>query len=52
MWIALFSSAILYIPLHFWAEGFWDVNEENRFYWVEPDKRVAYSHRRAALGML
>ncbi|KAN0125684.1 hypothetical protein V8E52_000891 [Russula decolorans] len=31
LWIALFASAILYIPLqvplYFWAEGFWSVND-------------------------
>jgi hypothetical protein len=52
MWIALFASGILYIPLYFWAEGFWSVNEDNKFLWVDPKQRVAYSHRRAALGML
>jgi hypothetical protein len=37
MWIALFASAILYIPLYFW----WNAEE-----------RVGYAERRATLGML
>jgi len=52
MWIALFASAILYIPLYFWAEGFWSVDEEYKFHWWNPDQRVEYVQRRAALGML
>jgi hypothetical protein len=52
LWIALVVSAILYIPLYFWAEGFWSVNEENKFHWSNPDQRVRYEERRSALGML
>jgi hypothetical protein len=52
MWIALFASAILYIPLYFWAEGFWSVDEKNNFHWSSADKRVGYAERRASLGML
>ena len=52
MWIALFASAILYIPLYFWAEGFWSVDEEYKFHWWNADRRVEYAQRRAALGML
>jgi len=52
LWIALFASAILYIPLYFWAEGFWSVDEEYKFHWRNPDQRVGYTQRRATLGML
>jgi hypothetical protein len=52
MWIALFASAVLYIPLYFWAEGFWSVDEENKFHWWSADQRVGCAQRRAALGML
>jgi len=52
MWIALLASAILYIPLYFWAEGFWSVDDGYRFHWRSPDQRVGYTQRRATLGML
>jgi hypothetical protein len=52
MWIALFASAILYIPLYFWAEGFWSIDEGYNFHWRSPDQRVGYAQRRATLGML
>ena len=52
LWIALFASAILNIPLYFWAEGFWSIDEEYNFHWWDPDQRVRYPHRRAVLGMI
>ncbi|KAF8502204.1 hypothetical protein F5888DRAFT_1608195 [Russula emetica] len=52
MWTALLVSVILYIPLHFWAKGFWSVDEEYKFHWWNPDERVGYTERRATLGML
>ncbi|KAI0265244.1 hypothetical protein BGY98DRAFT_1156386 [Russula aff. rugulosa BPL654] len=52
MWIALFASVILYVPLYFWAEGYWAIDDDYRFLWWNADKRVEYSQRRAALGML
>ncbi|KAN0107216.1 hypothetical protein V8E52_010418 [Russula decolorans] len=52
MWIALLASTTLYIPLYFWAEGFWSVDEEYKFHWWNPDQRVGYEQRRATLGML
>ncbi|KAI0276620.1 hypothetical protein BGY98DRAFT_934920 [Russula aff. rugulosa BPL654] len=52
MWIALFASAILYIPLYYWAEGFWSVDEEYKFHRCSADQRVGYAQRRATLGML
>jgi len=52
MWIALFASIILYIPLYFWVEGFWSFDEGYRFHWWSPDERVEYTQRRATLRML
>ncbi|KAI0276627.1 hypothetical protein BGY98DRAFT_919174 [Russula aff. rugulosa BPL654] len=52
MWIALFASATLYVPLYFWAEGFWSIDEEYKFHWWSADQRVGYAQRRATLGML
>ncbi|KAI0276663.1 hypothetical protein BGY98DRAFT_695265 [Russula aff. rugulosa BPL654] len=54
LWIALFASVILYIPLSFWTEGRLSVDEESwyKFHITDPDQRVDYSQRRAALGML
>jgi len=54
LWIALFASAILYIPLYFWAEGRLSVDEESwyKIHMSDPDQRVEYAQRRAALGML
>ena len=51
MWIALFASVMLYIPLYFWAEGYWSVDEHNNFHWSSAD-RIGYAQRRATLGML
>jgi hypothetical protein len=52
MWIALFVSVILYIPLYLWAEGFWSVGEDYRFHWWKADERVGRVQRREKLGML
>jgi hypothetical protein len=52
MWIALFASTVLYIPLYFWAEGYWSIDEGYRFRWWSPDERVGYEERRATFGML
>jgi len=53
LWITVFASAILYVPLYFWAEGFWSV-VGYRPHWWNPDqtRRVGYTQRRATLGML
>jgi len=51
LWITVFASAILYVPLYFWAEGFWSV-VGYRFHWRTPDERVGYTQRRATLGIL
>jgi hypothetical protein len=54
LWIALFASALLYVPLYFWTEGRFSVDEDRwyNFQKSNPDRRVEYSQRRAALGML
>jgi hypothetical protein len=52
MWIALLASAILYIPLYFWAEGYWSIDEGYRFHSWNAEQRVGYAERRATLGML
>src|SRR5216684_2754406 len=56
MWIALGASVMLYIPLsryfYFWAKGFWSVDEENKSHRSNPDQRVEYTQKRAALGTL
>ncbi|KAI0276633.1 hypothetical protein BGY98DRAFT_694003 [Russula aff. rugulosa BPL654] len=52
LWIALFASATLYVPLYFWAEGFWSIDEEYKFHWWSADQRVGYAQRRSTLGML
>jgi hypothetical protein len=54
LWITVFASAILYIPLYFWAEGRLSVDEKSwyKFHMSGPDQRVGYAQRRAALGTL
>jgi hypothetical protein len=54
LWLALFASAILYVPLYFWAEGRFSVNEEcwYKFHMSNPDQSVEYAQRRSALAML
>jgi len=51
LWIAL-AFTVLYIPLYFWAEGFWSIDEGFKFHWWSPEQRVSYEQRRATLGML
>jgi len=53
MWIALFASVTLYIPLYFWADGFWSVDEEYKFHWSKSaDRGVKYAQRRDTLRVL
>ncbi|KAI0266781.1 hypothetical protein BC834DRAFT_112963 [Gloeopeniophorella convolvens] len=54
IWFALFSSLVMYILLYFWTEGRLSVDEDKwyKFYTHKPEQRLAYSQRRAALGML
>ncbi|KAF8274486.1 hypothetical protein EI94DRAFT_1696019 [Lactarius quietus] len=52
LWIALFASVVMYIPLYFWTKGRLSIDPERwyRFRLIESDER--YQVRRAALGML
>jgi len=54
MWVALFTSVLLYIPLYFWTEGRLSVDPERwyRFHTRNPRSGVEYAQRRASLGML
>jgi hypothetical protein len=59
MWLALFSSISVYIPLYFWKEGRLSVDEKKwykfKFHSHEPHnfrQGVEYAQRRAAWGML
>jgi len=52
LWIALFASVVMYIPLYFWTKGCFSIDPE-KWYKIrlsESDER--YQLRRAALGML
>jgi len=54
LWVALFCSALLYIPLYFWTEGRLSVDDEKwyKFRTSNVNQGVEYAQRRAALGML
>ena len=54
LWLALFTSVILYIPLYFWTEGRLSVDDEKwyKFHTRNFKQGVEYAQRRAALGML
>ena len=54
MWVALFSSALLYIALFFWTVGLLSVDKESwyKLRMSKPDQRAEYAERRVALGML
>jgi hypothetical protein len=52
LWIALFASVIMYIPLYFWAEGRLSVDQEKWYKFRTYKADVEYSQRRAALGLL
>jgi len=54
LWVALFASAILYVPLYYWTEGRLSVDPDKwyKFHNSRPDDMVGYTQRRAALGML
>ncbi|KAI0276631.1 hypothetical protein BGY98DRAFT_1097988 [Russula aff. rugulosa BPL654] len=44
MWIALLASATLYIPLYYWAEGFWSVDEKGGQHWECFSRWLQFSH--------
>ncbi|KAH9014334.1 hypothetical protein EDB85DRAFT_2157473 [Lactarius pseudohatsudake] len=52
MWIALFASVVMYVPVHFWMKGHLSVDGDKwyKFRLVKSD--VEYSQRRATLGIL
>jgi len=54
MWVTLFTSVLLYIPLYFWTEGRLWVDPERwyRFHTRNFRSGMEYAQRRAALGML
>jgi len=53
VWISLFASVIMYIPLYLWAEGRLSVDKEKWYkFHLNSDYMVGYLERRAALGML
>jgi len=54
LWLALFASVLLYIPLYFWTEGRLDVDKTKwyKFQVSNLNQQVEYTQRRAALGML
>jgi len=54
LWMALFASAILYVPLYFWAEGHLSVDTEKwyKFHVCKPDQGTERAQRKIALGML
>ena len=52
LWFALFASAIMYIPLYFWAEGRLSVDKEKWYKFRTYRADVEYSQRQAALRLL
>ncbi|KAI9508220.1 hypothetical protein F5148DRAFT_1198381 [Russula earlei] len=53
LWVALFASMTMYIPLYLWAEGRLSIGERwYKFRLSNPDEKVEYTKRKAALGML
>ncbi|KAH9176402.1 hypothetical protein EDB89DRAFT_1903194 [Lactarius sanguifluus] len=55
MWIALFASVIMYLPLYFWTKGRLSVNPEKwyKFHLGKSNGEYReYPQRQAALGML
>ncbi|KAH9978633.1 hypothetical protein BGW80DRAFT_1248989 [Lactifluus volemus] len=53
LWISLFASFTMYIPLYLWAEGRFSVDKEKWYKFRSySDDMVEYPVRRAALGML
>ncbi|KAH9978624.1 hypothetical protein BGW80DRAFT_1165386 [Lactifluus volemus] len=52
LWVTLFSSVILYVPLYFWAEGRLSVDKEKWYQFRISQSDVEDSQRRAALRLL
>ncbi|KAH9953516.1 hypothetical protein BC827DRAFT_1159194 [Russula dissimulans] len=53
LWIALFASMTMYIPLYLWAEGRLSIGDRwYKFHLSKPDPRMKYAKRKTFLGML
>ncbi|KAI9442147.1 hypothetical protein H4582DRAFT_1926706 [Lactarius indigo] len=52
LWIALFVSVIMYIPLYFWTKGRLSVDSEKWYKFRLKESDDGYTRRRSALGML
>lgn len=52
MWIALFATVVLYVPVYLWMKGRLSVDDEKWYIFRLQDSGVEYSRRRATLGML
>ncbi len=53
MWMALFASVVMYIPLYLWAEGRLSTGDRwYKFRLNQPDPNVGSPKRQASLGML
>ncbi|KAH9040682.1 hypothetical protein EDB85DRAFT_2083550 [Lactarius pseudohatsudake] len=52
LWIALFASVIMYIPLYFWMKGRLSVDPNKWYKFRLSESDDGYTQRRSALGML
>jgi len=52
IWIALFASVVMYIPVHLWTKGLFSVEDEKWYKLCLAKSNVGYSQRRATLGFL
>ncbi|KAI9445897.1 hypothetical protein H4582DRAFT_1868838 [Lactarius indigo] len=52
MWITLFASVVLYVPVYFWMKGHFSVDGEKWYKFRLVKSKVEYSKRRATLGIL
>ena len=52
MWIALFASVVMYVPVHFWAKGDLSVDDEKWYKFRLEKSDVESSQRRATSGIL
>ncbi|KAH9002022.1 hypothetical protein EDB86DRAFT_2827471 [Lactarius hatsudake] len=52
IWIALFASVIMYIPLYFWTKGRLSVDPDKWYKFRLSESDDEYPQRQAALGML
>jgi hypothetical protein len=52
LWIALFASVIMYIPLYFWTKGRLSIDPKKWYKFQLSESEDAYQMRQAALGML